>query len=146
MHSGLPVGAAHDLPSALAAMHQGSGAPGGSARREARSRAVPTIVFHGDRDRVVHPSNGEAVAAQATAQAAGGLRTTTQPGRTDGGHAYNRTLHTDSSGRVLCELWTIHGAGHAWAGGSPSGSHTDPRGPDASEAMLRFFLDRRLTP
>ncbi|HZH28432.1 MAG TPA: PHB depolymerase family esterase [Azospirillaceae bacterium] len=134
VHSGLPAGAARDLPSAFAAMRQGA-AGGGSG-----AHGVPTIVFHGDRDTTVHPRNADAVAAQSTSSAAG-LRSTAQRGQAPGGHAYSRAVHADASGRVLCEHWTIHGAGHAWAGGSPSGSYTDPRGPDAGREMLRFFLE-----
>ncbi|HEV7369913.1 PHB depolymerase family esterase [Arenibaculum sp.] len=136
VHSGLPAGAARDLPSAFAAMRQG--AAGDPARR-----GVPTIVFHGDRDTTVHPRNGDAVAALATASAAG-RHPAVERGRVPGGHAYSRAVHADPSGRVLCEQWTVHGAGHAWAGGSPSGSYTDPRGPDAAREMLRFFLAHRL--
>lgn len=140
VHSGLPAGAAHDLPSALAAMRQGSGSRPDGARA---TRPMPTIIFHGDRDAVVHPNNGDRVAAQATAIATG-LRTEVQQGAAPGRRAHSRTLHTDSSGRTLCEHWTIHGAGHAWAGGSPAGSYTDPQGPDATAEMMRFFLEHRL--
>lgn len=143
VHSGLPAGAASDIPSAFSAMRQGVDGRVAEGRRMG-GRPVPTIVFHGDRDSTVHPRNGDAVAAQATASVAG-TRATVEQGRTAGGHAYSRTLHTDAAGRVLCEQWTIHGAGHAWAGGSPAGSYTDPQGPDASREMLRFFLDQRLT-
>ncbi|HEX4260136.1 MAG TPA: PHB depolymerase family esterase [Acetobacteraceae bacterium] len=135
VHSGLACGAAHDVQSAFAAMQHGGGSV---ARSGTRPRSVPAIVFHGDRDRTVHSSNGDAVVAQSTPEAT--LRTRLESGRVPGGHAYSRTLHADANGRIVIEQWVVHGAGHAWSGGSPEGSYTDPRGPDATREMLRFFL------
>ena len=138
IHSGLACGAASDLPSAFAAMRQGnaSGAIGKAGS------PVPTIVFHGDRDTTVHPNNGDRIleqSAKATSPTANVLR-----GRVPDGHAYTRTILTDAGGRAISEHWNIHGAGHAWSGGSPAGSYTDPRGPDATREMLRFFLEHSL--
>jgi poly(hydroxyalkanoate) depolymerase family esterase len=143
VHSGLACGAARDVPSAFAAMRQGD--PGTPRRPSGGSngtmRIVPTIVFHADKDTTVHPSNGEMVLAQAGA-AAGDLRTTMEHGRVpDGGRMFTRTIHTDERGTAVLEQWVVHGGGHAWSGGSPAGSYTDPRGPDASREMLRFFFD-----
>ena len=54
----------------------------------------------------------------------------------------NLFLHGyDILNRAIFEQWDIHGAGHAWSGGSLSGTYTDPRGPDAAREMLRFFLN-----
>jgi poly(hydroxyalkanoate) depolymerase family esterase len=138
VHSGLACGAAIDLPSAFVAMRQGANdraIPGDGP-------PVPTIVFHGDRDITVHPNNGDHILEQS-------MRTTSTQkrvhrGRVPGGHAFTRTIHTDASGRGIFEHWNIHGAGHAWSGGSPAGSYTDPRGPDATREMLRFFLEHSL--
>ena len=112
-------------------------APGGAEGR----RAVPAIVFHGDQDTTVHARNGDLVIAQSREAAAMDLTTRVEHGRAPGGHAYSRTLHADASGQAILEQWVIHGAGHAWSGGCPSGSFTDPRGPDAAREMLRFFLE-----
>jgi poly(hydroxyalkanoate) depolymerase family esterase len=141
VHSGLACGAATDLPSAIEAMRQGrsSGLQGSYPHAEC-GRAVPTIVFHGDRDMIVNPVNGDQVIAQSKATA--DLRTTVSYGEASGGMRYTRTVQADEDGRVILEQWVLHGAGHAWSGGSSAGSYTEPRGPDASREMIRFFLQR----
>jgi poly(3-hydroxybutyrate) depolymerase len=102
---------------------------------------MPTIVFHGDRDTTVHPDNGDYVLAQAGATAAD-LATTVEHGQVlNGGRAFTRILHANDRGKTALEQWIVHEGGHAWSGGSSEGSYTDPRGPDASRAMVRFFLD-----
>jgi poly(hydroxyalkanoate) depolymerase family esterase len=139
VHSGLACGAAADVPSAFAAMRQGD-SPASSTFPNIAGSAVPTIVFHGDRDQIVHPRNGEHVIAQ---RGSAGLQKKVHRGHRPGGHAYTRTVHTDASGRAVLEHWQIHGAGHAWSGGSAVGSYTDPQGPDAAREMLRFFLEHQ---
>ena len=104
--------------------------------------AVPTIVFHGDADTVVHPRNGRFVVARSLS-AHPRLKKVERKGRSPGGRDYNTTTHRARSGKSCCEHWVVEGAGHAWSGGHPSGSYTDPAGPDASREMLRFFLRHR---
>jgi poly(hydroxyalkanoate) depolymerase family esterase len=133
VHSGLACGAASDMGSAMTAMRQGGVAPPGS-------RLVPTIVFHGDRDTTVNVVNADQVIAQAKAGAP--LRTQLIEG-VAGEIGYTRTVQTDERGRAVLEEWVLHGAGHAWSGGSKAGSFADPRGPDASAEMVRFFLQQK---
>jgi hypothetical protein len=101
--------------------------------------SLPTIVFHGDRDTIVHPRNADHVITRS--MRATNWQTKVRRGQVPGGHAYTCTIHTDANGQAILEQWCIHGAGHAWSGGSPAGSYTDPRGPDAAKEMLRFFRD-----
>src|SRR5205085_3780916 len=67
VHSGLACGAARDLPSAFAAM-KGNGGPaprnGHTTPAASKPRIVPAIVFHGDKDTTVNPSNADAVVAR----------------------------------------------------------------------------------
>ena len=133
VHSGLPVGSAHDLMSALNAM---KGARKG--KQPSAAESIPAIVFHGDSDATVHASNGEAVLRQFTG--GGDLRETEERGRDGGGRSHTRTVLQDVGGRPVAEYWVLHGAGHAWSGGSTAGSYADEGGPDASREILRFFL------
>lgn len=133
VHSGLPTGSATDVQSAFAAMSGGAQ----PARRAApRGPTPPTIVFHGDADTTVNVVNGERVLRAAGLFASPEVRR----GATGMGVAWSCRHFVDAQGTVRAEEWTVHGAGHAWSGGDLSGSYTDPRGPDASAEMLRFFL------
>ncbi len=150
VHSGLPTGTAHDMPSAFAAM-QGPAklqaharhTPAATGRVSTPAVAVPTIVFHGDRDTTVHRANGR----QIIERIATATTTTMQQERKRAlnGREYTRTLHHDASGNIVCEHWIVHGAGHAWSGGRAGGSYTDASGPDATAAMLKFFLSHAKT-
>lgn len=139
-HSGLPVGAAHDVPSAFAAMH-GRNPP---SRTRARAAPVPTIVFHGDADHTVVLANGTTIVEQAVgdhAATAVSLRQVRKPRETSRGRTVSTTLYVDDRGRSRVEEWVVHGGAHAWSGGSANGSYTDPSGPDASAEIVRFFLN-----
>ncbi|MBT9476319.1 PHB depolymerase family esterase [Polaromonas sp.] len=134
VHSGLATGSATNVQGALSAMKSGGTASATSGQ------TPPTIVFHGDQDTTVHPVNGE----QAVAARAGTTEPEQEQGRSDNGHAYTRRIYREAGGNVQAEHWTVHGAGHAWSGGSARGSYTDAKGPDASEEMLRFFWAHKL--
>ena len=138
VHSGLPYGCAADLPSALAAMRGGTpNRPASAAKNtHASPPSVPIIIFHGDSDTTVHMRNGEQLMKQNSSQQPDVL---IGQGHVPGGHRYTCTSHHGNEGQLLAEHWVIHGAGHAWAGGSQSGTYTDPKGPDATREMLRFF-------
>lgn len=141
VHSGLACGAARDLPGALRAMQRG-----GARQKRSRSMAatfVPVITFHGDRDSVVHETNARQIVEAAAEATNAPVTVHTETGNL-GGRRYTRALSRDGTGRVLIEQWTIAGAGHAWSGGDPAGSHADAAGPDASRAMLDFFMQPRV--
>ena len=155
VHSGLAYGAATNVGAAFAAMARGTDRPtrlGGAlhAAMGDHVRAIASIVVHGTADQTVAPLNAEQVLTQAIAanrlaapQACGELDitrpTTTSRARVDGGHAYTRARWADTRGTLVHELLQVEGLGHAWSGGAPGHPHSDPRGPNASEAIWRFF-------
>jgi poly(hydroxyalkanoate) depolymerase family esterase len=142
VHSGLAVGAAHDVASAFAAMKGRASASGHGIR----GAAVPTIVFHGDADSTVVQANGDAVvqlALQAYLQADADLQKREAANAPAGAKRCTTTVYDDATGRPVVEDWVVHDGAHAWFGGDPKGSFTDADGPDASAEIVRFFLQLR---
>jgi poly(hydroxyalkanoate) depolymerase family esterase len=158
VHSGLAYRSATDMASAFAVMARG----GGNAEAHGRAayaamgrhaRPVPSIVIHGSADRTVAPDNAHQVLRQA--MAANHLAapdrcdnditrpTASWHGQDEPGHRYTRSHWHDNDGALMHELLQVEGLGHAWSGGAPGGSYTDPRGPSATEEMLTFFELRR---
>ncbi len=144
IHSGLPSGSANDVGSALAAMRSTRGA---GISRAGAPLSPPVIVFHGDADHTVHASNGAAIIEAARSEPRAGTHPgapRVETGSSARGQRFTHTVYSDAQGASAIEYWQLHGAGHAWSGGSARGSHTDPSGVDASALMLRFFLEHAL--
>lgn len=167
VHSGVPTGAASGVISALSVMRRGArpAAPAGEPESP-----MPTIVFHGGADRTVHPENGEQIvnAALSTLDACGLIlkkteiaqdgalppvnelagavmeaaedKVSDEAGDSLAGRDAFRTVYRAADGKSYVEYWEVGTGPHAWSGGNPAGSFTDPQGPDASRAMLAFFL------
>jgi poly(hydroxyalkanoate) depolymerase family esterase len=154
VHSGLSYRSASGLGAAFDAMARGGENPTGQARAAHAAigdlaRPVPSMVVHGSADPTVAPVNADQVLQQSmTANRLAAPEicdldiarpTTTSRAQVNDGHAYTRSRWTDRRGALMHELMKVDGLGHAWSGGANGGSHTDPRGPDATDAIWRFF-------
>lgn len=136
VHSGVGYRAAADVGSALGVM--------GSGGEPVPHGDVPMIVFHGTDDATVAAVNADQMVQAAIAGAPAPLaRTTTVVPASGGTLGYTRTVHVAADGRATVESWLVAGGGHAWFGGQPTGTYTDPAGPDASAEITRFFLSHR---
>jgi poly(hydroxyalkanoate) depolymerase family esterase len=152
VHSGLAPGAAMNAMAAFSVMKRGHAGAVVLPRQEVPGPTVPVIVFQGDKDGTVHPRNGEQLLAAVLREAVATNELSTQQadaprvesGRSEDGQGYTRARYENAAGEVVAEYWALHGAGHAWAGGSPEGTYTDNKGPDATGAMLEFFFSHRL--
>lgn len=133
IHSGLPPGAASTVSEAFSAMR------GRALPTDAPTDTVRTIVFHGSADRTVSPANADLIRERLLGTSDEVTRERHEI-RKPGKRNATVTRQRAADERMCHEFWRIHGGGHAWAGGNSHGTHTDPEGPDASAAMMRFFL------
>ncbi len=160
VHSGLEYQAATNTGDSLKAMSLGGPDPQqqGQAAFDAMGATtfvIPTIVYQGSNDLVVHPINGDQVtqqwmrtdqlASSSTYKGAFGNPSSIENGQVPFGHTYDVFKWNDNHGYEIQEYWKINGMGHAWSGGSPGNSYTDPSGPDASLAMVQFFMSHPFT-
>jgi poly(hydroxyalkanoate) depolymerase family esterase len=143
VHSGLPLGAAHDVPSAFAAMRGQSPRAAVIAQPGADAASPRMLVLHGDADATVVPSNSDGIVTNALASFANrgvALQAMLPVAQTRNGRPCRRTDHVDSGGVPMVREWRVQGGGHTWFGGSRAGSYTDESGPDASAELVSFFL------
>jgi poly(3-hydroxybutyrate) depolymerase len=120
VHSGLPFASAQDLPSALTAMKRGvhKAAKAGDGAQPlscSMATAIPPSIR----------CNGEQVMAQRHHHR--GARPKVRSGAVPNGYRYTQTTTSNRMARRWGEHWVVHGAGHAWSGGSASGSYTDAK-------------------
>lgn len=152
LHSGLVYGAATSAIDAIGVMQRGVASPEAYAESAHRAmagwaRVMPTLVIHGEGDGVVAPINGAQAARQwfLTNALAMGQPLDTTSGATDrserveGGYLVRQQTYRAKDGTPLSRLVMVRELGHAWSGGAPEGSFTDPRGPSATAMILDFF-------
>jgi poly(hydroxyalkanoate) depolymerase family esterase len=164
--AGLEFKAATGLSGGLKAMKHGGPDPETQGRlafqaistglNKKTRRRMPVIVFQGDADAYVNPLNADQIILQwaktnqllngrnnRLADFGSGELTT---GRVADGHAFRKHTYKDSFGRLLMEKWIVEGMGHAWPRAPVQAKYADPRGPNASEEMWRFFCETRVAP
>lgn len=136
IHSGLPYGAASSVMTAFGAMKGSSKVERKSAEKNGSNSR--RIIFHGESDTTVHPSNGERIAGRAR----GSGKKPVEIASTSeiNGRMVTRTILENGDAYPMTEHWVVKGGGHAWFGGNSQGSYTDTKGPDSSREMVRFFL------
>jgi len=149
VHSGLLYRGINNMFSALAAMKTGSEQIAKIEELQNKNTdndhhhttnlagTQPLIIFHGDSDQVVDAQNATDLMAYHRQK---NLLNEQYHKQTSTHDSHTRTTYQNKKGENLAEQWIIHGAGHAWSGGSRDGNFTDENGPDASLEMARFFI------
>ncbi|MGZ8377504.1 MAG: extracellular catalytic domain type 1 short-chain-length polyhydroxyalkanoate depolymerase [Gemmatirosa sp.] len=148
--SGMPVGAVTGAANAWQVMRAGASAEQSApeAVRERmgdRARAVPLLVLHGGADATVVPVNGRRAAEQWAAAIGATARGPQQVAAAGATRGWQHLRWRGADDRDLVEYVEIAGLGHAWSGGSTTGTYTDAQGPAASE-LLAAFIARHALP
>jgi poly(hydroxyalkanoate) depolymerase family esterase len=160
--AGLEFKAGTNAETGLAAMKQGGPDPRQQGivafnaiaenLRGKSKRRMPLIVFQGDADPYVNPLNAEQLITQWAKtndyleDARDNDSVKNQPaskteGSVPGGHEFTKSVYNDRAGRLLLEKWMVKGLSHAWSGSPTAGPFADPKGPNASLEMWRFFAE-----
>jgi poly(3-hydroxybutyrate) depolymerase len=118
IHSGIAYGLATEMNQALLAMRTPKGDTTALCENVVkamgdRRRAIPVLIVQGKADPSVNVVNAELLAGQWR-----GVNGKAAP----------------------VETWLVDGLAHAWSGGSKEGTFTDEKTPDASTAIIDFFL------
>jgi poly(hydroxyalkanoate) depolymerase family esterase len=162
--AGLEYKAGTTVQAGLAVMKQGGPDPnqqglvafeamrkslGGSKKR------IPVIAFQGMKDPYVHPLNtdqlitqwaqtndylddgkdNDSVSIQSPKEAKGSV---------PNGYSFTKYSYFDGAKRLLMEKWLVQDLGHAWPGSATASQFGDPKGPNASAEMWRFFIETNL--
>lgn len=167
MFAGAEFKAASSVSEGIAAMKQGGPDPirrGQLAFEAMRSglahkkrRRMPVIVFHGTADTHVSVVNAEQTIAQwsktnaclAAENFESGFTLTESiidakvSDKMPSDYAYRRHIYVEANARLLMEKWMVQGLGHAWSGSPKPSQYGDPKGPQASAEIWRFFCEAR---
>ena len=141
------------LPAGAGTASTGTLALAALSEMGSRARVMPVIVMHGDADTTIPYqcapqtislwlSINDLILRRGRLPAIPGSPADVRRGLVPGGHAYSVLSYADASGCVIAQLWTIHGMGHFWSGGSAgpaSALYSDPRGPGSATASWTFF-------
>lgn len=136
MHSGIATGVAESQASALQAMRGRGSLPDALLAADPGKRLPALLVIHGSADAVVSRGNGLDAALQWAAREGANSSPERKVQR---GNRYAVTV-TDFkvAGRLVTSHCSISGLGHAWSGGAPRRTFSDPKGPDASRMIWSF--------
>jgi poly(hydroxyalkanoate) depolymerase family esterase len=162
VQAGLPYKAATGLAEARPAMAATGAAPArlGQLAFNAMGDAMGNlgnakhvmrvIVFQGTKDGAVSVANADRIIAQWAKtndliddakdnNSVDDVADRKLAGTVPNGYAFTEFVYNDHRGKPLMEKWIVEEMKHAWSGGAAGVAYSDPKGPDASMQMWRFF-------